>query len=121
MTYEYNQHFHFLQCPHYTTLHTPASTEADIASPQQTNHNAQSPAATEVNTAPPPWPEEEAPTGFPEDQAVQQQSHQQSVQSKKTAPTTWEQRQDAGEAHEHHPDQMNILYKHFHNNWNITK
>ena len=69
------------------TLHRYTSPpEAGIASPQTTeeapagNYFTQSPAATEVETASSPWPEEEAPTGFPRRlHAVQRKSHQQSV------------------------------------------
>ena len=60
--------------------------EAGIASPQTMeeapagNHFTQSPAATEVETASSPWPEEEAPTGFPRGlHAVQQWGHQQNA------------------------------------------
>ena len=54
-------------------LDTSTAREAGIASPQTTeeapagNYFTQSPAATEVETASSPWPEEEAPTGFPGD------------------------------------------------------
>ena len=68
---------------HHYTLPPP---EAGIASPQTMeeapagNYFMQSPAATEVETASSPWPEEEAPTGFPGGlHTVQQQSHQQSA------------------------------------------
>ena len=69
-----------------TLLHTSAAREAGIASPQTTkvapagNCFMQSQAATKVETASSPWPEEEAPTCFPRGlHAVQQQSHQQSA------------------------------------------
>ena len=72
---------------HHYTLPPP---EAGIASPQTTeeapagNYFMQSPAATEVETASSPWPEEEAPTGFPRGlQSVQWQSHQQSASQRR--------------------------------------
>ena len=71
---------------HYTST----AIEAGIASPQTTeeapagNYFTQSPAATEVETDSSPWPEEEAPTGFPRGlHAVQWQSHQQSVSQRR--------------------------------------
>ena len=69
-----------------TLLHTSTAREAGIASPQTTeevpagNYFMQCPAATEVETTSSPWPEKEAPTGFPRGlHAVQQQNHQQSA------------------------------------------
>ena len=63
------------------------------------NYFMQSPAATEVETASSPWPEEEAPTGFPgELHAVQQQSHQQSA-SQRRPPQPPGSETNAGEIH----------------------
>ena len=85
----FNQQFS-LQCLCYTILHTSTAREAGIASPQTTkeapagSYFTQSPTATEVETTSLPWPEEEAPTGFPRGlHAVQQQSHQQSASQRR--------------------------------------
>ena len=82
-----------------TLLHTSTAREAGIASPQTTEeapagkYFMQSPAATEVETASSPWPEEEAQTGFPGGlHAVNQQSPTEG-QSKQTALTIWERDQ----------------------------
>ena len=90
----------------YTTLlHTPTAREAGIASPQTMeeapagNYFTQSPAATEVGMASSPWPEEEAPTGFPGGlHAVQQWSHQQSA-SQSRPPQPPGSKTNVGEIH----------------------
>ena len=79
--------------------------EAGIASPQTMeeapagNYFIQSPAATEVETTSSPWPEQEAPTGFPRGlHTVQQKSHQQSV-SRSRLPQPPGSETNAGEIH----------------------
>ena len=63
-----------------TLLHTPTAREAGISPPQTMeeapagNYFMQSPAATEVETTSSPWPEEEAPTGFPLEDYMQYSS-----------------------------------------------
>ena len=92
-----------------TLLHTSTTREAGIASPQTTeeapagNYFIQSPAATEVETASSPWPEEEAPTGIPEDYMQYSSRVINRMPVEETTPTTWDRDQMQVK-----PIQMNI-------------
>ena len=111
-----------------TLLHMSTTREAGIASPQTMeeapagNYFTQSPAATEVETASSPWPEEEAPTGFPGGlHAAQQQSHQQSASESRLPNPPGSKTKCRWNPYRWTFSQMNISYEHFCNDCNITK
>ena len=69
-----------------------------------------------------PWPEEEAPTGFPRGlHAVQQQSHQQSASGNRPPWPPGSETKCRWNLYRWAFNQTNISYEHFHNDWNVTK